>query len=104
MGIKIEFDKFVNIKLDSYDVIEFYDDSVSSIELSKNVNKVIEHFLTKTAIDVKLIVKEKIRNKESLLITNKWTHNTIDKTEVTMIPIVYSNVIKNFENFNFKNF
>jgi hypothetical protein len=55
----------------------------------------------KTEKDVKLKVKDKIKNMENVLVVKEYTHNKSKKFLETIVQLEYSNVIKNFESFNF---
>jgi hypothetical protein len=101
IGLKTEVDKIVNEEIKDYTQITFYDDSKSSIELSKRINNVLESLLMKTEKDVKLKVKDKIKNMENFLVVKEYTHNKSKKFLETIVQLEYSNVIKNFESFNF---
>ena len=101
IGLKTEVDKIVNEEIKDYTQITFYDDSKSAIELSKRINNVLESLLMKTEKDVKLKVKDKIKNMENVLVVKEYTHNKSKKFLETIVQLEYSNVIKNFESFNF---
>lgn len=99
IGLKTEVDKIVNEEITDYTQITFYDDSKSAIELAKRVNHVLESLLMKTEKDVKLKVKDKIKNVDNVLVVKEYTHNKSNKFLETIIELEYSNVIKNFENY-----
>jgi len=101
IGLKTEVDKIVNEEITDYTQITFYDDSKSSIELAKRINHVLESLLMKTEKDVKLKVKDKIQNVDNVLVVKEYTHNKSKKFLETIVELEYSNVIKNFESFNF---
>lgn len=101
IGLKTETDKIVNEEITDYDQITFYDDSKPTIELAKRINNVLESLLIKTDKEVKLKVKDKIQNVDNILVVKEYTHNKSKKFNETIVELEYSNVIKNFENFNF---
>ena len=101
IGLKTEVDKIVNEEITDYTKITFYDDSKSAIELSKRINHVLESLLMKTEKDVKLKVKDKIKNVDNILVVKEYTHNKSKKFLETIVELEYSNIIKNFESFNF---
>lgn len=100
IGLKTEVDKIVSEEITDYTKITFYDDSKSAIELAKRINHVLESLLMKTEKDVKLKVKDKIQNVDSMLVVKEYTHNKSKKFLETIIQLEYSNVIKNFESFS----
>lgn len=101
IGLKTEVDKIVNEEITDYTQITFYDDSKSAIELAKRINNVLESLLMKTEKDVKLKVKDRMKNVDNVLVVKEYTHNKSKKFLETIVELEYSNVIKNFESFNF---
>ena len=102
VGLKSDKGKLTNEEITNYEKVYFYDDDLNSITLAKDINKVLEKLLLESDQEVKLIVKDKIRNKENLLTCRYYTHNNSRKFEETLIPLEFSNVIRTFENFNTK--
>ena len=101
IGLKTQNDKITAEEITDYEKVYFYDDDKKSIELTKNINTLLENLLLKSEKEVKMIVKDKIRNAENLVVCKFYTHNKSNKFEETLIPLEFSNVIKTFENFNF---
>jgi hypothetical protein len=100
LGIKAEGDKFINEEITNYSQITFYDDNVKSIQICKNINDVLEKLLIKTDDVVKMIIKDKLKNKDNSLIIKEITHNNVNRYKEYSIELKYSNIIKNFENYN----
>ena len=101
IGLKADGDKISEEDITNYDRINFYDDSRSSIQLAKNINLVLEKMLINTDNQVKVKVKERIRNIDNILTVKEYTHNNINKYNETIVTLEYSNVIRSFENFKF---
>lgn len=101
IGLKTEGDKIINEEITDYIKITYYDDSKPAIELAKRINQVLESLLLKTEKEVKLKVKDKIQNVENVLVVKEYTHNKSKKFNETIVELEYTNVIKNFESFNF---
>lgn len=101
IGLKTQNDKITSEEITDYEKVYFYDDDKKSIELTKNINTLLENLLLKSEKEVKMIVKDKIRNAENLVVCKFYTHNKSNKFEETLIPLEFSNVIKTFENFKF---
>lgn len=100
IGLKTESDKITNIEITNYKQISFYDDNKSAIELAKRINNVLESLLVKTDKETKLKIKDEIKNRENVLVVKEYTHNKSKKFLETIVELEYSNVIKNFENYN----
>ena len=101
IGLKTDMDKITSQEITDYTQITFYDDSKPAIELAKRINHVLESLLIKTEKEVKLKVKDKINEVDNVLVVKEYTHNKSKKFNETIVELEYSNVIKNFENFNF---
>ena len=101
LGLKTEVDKLTSDKIEEYNSITFYDDDLKSITMSKNINSILEKILIKTDNDVKLNVKDILKNNEKILIVKEYTHNRSNKFNEYQIGLEFSNVIKSYENFKF---
>ena len=101
IGLKTEGDKIINEEITDYTKITFYDDSKPTIELAKRINQVLESLLLKTEKEVKLKVKDKIYEVDNVLVVKEYTHNKSKRFNETIVELEYTNVIKNFESFNF---
>jgi len=101
IGLKIEEDQFIREDILKYEHISLYDDSYKTIQLADDINKVFEKFLEKTEKGVKLKVKSLMKDYDNVLIMNKYTHNKARKIEKKIIPLMYSNIVKAFENYRY---
>jgi len=102
IGLKIEEGSFINEEVMRYDHVSLHDGSFKAIELANDINKIFEKFLEKSEKGVKLKVKSLMKKYDNVLITNKWTYNKINPVERKIIPLIYSNVIKAFENYKWR--
>lgn len=103
LGFKTDGDVFSDQEVERYTQINYYDNDENSISTSKKVNQILENILTKTENDVKLKIKDVIKNNDILLNINEFTNNNANKFIESLVQIQYSNIIKNFESFKFKN-
>jgi hypothetical protein len=94
LGLKTEVDKLTSDKIEEYNSITFYDDDLKSITMSKNINSILEKILIKTDNNVKLNVKDILKNNEKILIVKEYTHNRSNKFNEYQIGLEFSNVIK----------
>ena len=85
---------------DEYNEIVYYDNNLKSIENSKQINKLLEELLLKSDREIKLKIKDKIRSHTKILISKYYTGNNQNKYLSFETELEYTNVIKNFENFN----
>ena len=102
LGLKTDGDIFTNEEIDNYNQITFYDDDLKSIQMSRYINIVLEKLLLKTDNNIKIIVKDKIKNDDNFLLVKEYTHNKSFKFKEYNVQLEYSNIIKSFEGFKNK--
>lgn len=102
VGFKTEEDKFTDEELESYDEIFFYDDEYST-NLAKSSNLLIKKLIDNTSQELKERIKNLLKEKEHILTINLATNNLVNKFIKTRLIVDYSNLIKTFEGFKFKN-
>jgi hypothetical protein len=101
LGLKTDGDKLSNEEVESYNQITFYDDNLKSIQMCRDINNILENLLLKTEKEIKLLVKDKIKNDDNLLLIKEFTHNKANRFKEYNVQLEYSNIIKSFENFKF---
>ena len=101
LGLKTDGDKLSNEEVESYNQITFYDDNLKSIQMCRDINNILENLLLKTEKEIKLLVKDKIKNYDNLLLIKEFTHNKANRFKEYNVQLEYSNIIKSFENFKF---
>jgi hypothetical protein len=99
VGLKTDGDKFTNEEIQNYDELVLWDDSSEVISLGKDINKVLEGLLINTEDGLKSKIKGEIKEGENLLILKEWTHNLTNRFNQFEIELVYTNLIRSFENF-----
>ncbi len=102
VGIKTESDKFTNEEITKYDIINFYDDSLESIEMSKNINDTLSFILNNSDKEISNKIKESLKQTYTELIVNQVTFNKVNRFITTPIKLTYQNIIKTFESFRYK--
>ena len=100
IGLKTDGDILTSEAIDNYNQITFYDDNPKSISMTKDLNKLLESLLIKTQNDVKLIVKDKLKNDDNFLVIKECTHNNANRFNEFQVQLEYSNIVRSFENFN----
>lgn len=101
VGLKSNGNILIDEKITNYDEITYYDDNLSSITLAHNINDVLEKLLLNSEESVKKLVKESIQKEDNILNIKHYTHNKANKFIEKQVHLKFSNLIKNFENFNF---
>lgn len=99
LGLKADGDKLTNMDIEKYDTISLYEDNQNSIKTCLDINNTLENLLTKSEGSVKSLVKDRIKNGENSLLIKEYTHNKVNIFKEHNVSLVYSNIIKNFENF-----
>lgn len=102
VGVKTEGDKFINEEITKYDTVNFYDDSIESIEMSKNINDTLSFTLNNSEKELSSKVKDLLKNTYTQLIVNQVTFNRVNRFVTTPIKVTTQNIIKTFENFRYK--
>jgi hypothetical protein len=102
LGLKTDGDIFTNEEIDNYNQITFYDDDLKSIQMCRDINSVLGKLLLKTDSNIKITVKDKIKNDDNFLLVKEYTHNKSFKFKEYNIQLEYSNIIKSFEGFKNK--
>lgn len=101
LGLKIKDEKFTDEVISDYNRITFYDDSKNAIELAKRINHLLEKILNTADNDIKIKIKEKIKNEDNILVVKEYTNNKSKEFLQTIVQLEYSNLIRTFESFNF---
>lgn len=101
IGLKSNNDEITSEEIKSYEQITFYDDNINSIKTSKGINKLLEKLIVNTEDGIKLLIKNRIKENDILLIIKEFTHNKANKFKEYNIQLEYSNIIKNFESYKY---
>jgi hypothetical protein len=106
MGFKIKNDHFIQIKQDRYDVVHFYDDDPQNIEISNDIQKILELYLRNTEEEVFDRILKNINNYKPILYTHLITNNknNLFKTNKIEINLPTKFPIKIEETINIKKF
>lgn len=102
IGLKTDDNKFTSEDIETYEDVYFYDDDVDSIKIAIDSNNILQLLISNSEDDVKSMVKDRLRSKEHILFVNQVTHNKVNKFITTKVILLWSNIIKTFEGFNWK--
>jgi len=101
IGKKTNGDIFTDEDIRKYNLITYYDDNMKSIEVSKKINNILDKLLLKTDNITKLDIKKIIKDNDCLLYIKELTNNRSKPFIEYNTSLVYSNVIKKFESWNY---
>ena len=100
VGYKTEGDKFIDEQITRYDRIEFYDDNLDTLMLSKEVNHFLNVIWRKTEPGLAAVIKEDISDYKPQLTINMVSDNQVNRIKSEKVTLALSNLIKTFESFN----
>jgi hypothetical protein len=103
IGYKTDDDKFIDEQITKYDRIYFYDDEPNVITLSLGINDILHFLMKKTDNNISSIIRDLIKEYDHVLVVNRITNNRINPIDSKEVIIEWSNIIKTFERFIFKN-
>lgn len=103
VGYKTTGDMFSDSEIDRYDEVCYYGDDDHTIELLNNCNSVFQSILSKTSTDIKSVIKDNMKNKNNIIVINRVTSNRYNRFISNRVELKWSNLIKFFERFNWKN-
>jgi hypothetical protein len=101
IGYKTAGNSFSNEGITPYHKIYFYDDQMDTIELSKQINPLLNYLYENTRKGLKDVVKENIQEFEPCLIINRVNDNLYNRLETTKVILELSKFVKTFETFRF---
>lgn len=101
VGYEIENDKFIDKEITKYSKVNFYDDDFDTLKLIDEINSYLKFILNKTAVGLKEVIKQNIKDDKSLFIVNKITGNKYNNIITKSIKINNSYLMK-FESFKWK--
>jgi hypothetical protein len=99
IGYKTDGDKFTDEEVQKYETVYFYDDENVAVELAKNSNTLLHFLLNNSNENLKSLIKQNLKENESLLVVNHATHNKINPFLTKNVKLSYQNLIKTFEGF-----
>jgi len=101
IGMKTDGDKFVDDELQSYDDIYFYDDDQNTISLGIKCNNLLQLIIDNSDSDIKSEIIDLLKSENKNIYFNFVSTNKVKRFSTTKVVIKY-NMIKTFENFNWK--
>ena len=99
--MKTDGDKFVDDELQSYDDIYFYDDDQNTISLGIKCNNLLQLIIDNSDSDIKSEIIDLLKSENKNIYFNFVSTNKVKRFSTTKVVIKY-NMIKTFENFNWK--
>jgi hypothetical protein len=102
IGLKTDGDKFIDEEIEEYDRVYFYDDEMNAISLAKDSSKVFEFIVSNTEENLKLRIKDLIKDSDKVIVVRQITNNKVNTFIETEVLIEWSNLKKTFESFNYK--
>ena len=102
VGYKTDGDKFSKEEIERYQDVYYYDDEENAIKMAIDSNKLLMFLISNSDTFVKSKIKENMKSGDHVLYVNQVTGNRVNRFITTQVVMVYSNLIKVFESFNYK--
>jgi len=99
IGYKTDKNKFINEELTKYDYVNFYDSSISTFKVEKDINEVMNFIWTNTDKGLKDVIKEDLQDSQPILFVHKIETNTLNPVSTKKVKITLPRLIKTFESF-----
>jgi hypothetical protein len=103
IGYKTSGNKFVDEEITRYGQIEYYDNNLDTIKVTKQTNDLLKVIWQNSDDGLKSVIKEDIIQYKPQLIINQVNDNKVNQISSEKIILSLSNLIKKFESFNFIN-
>jgi hypothetical protein len=99
IGLKTNDTKFSDEEITKYETVNFYEDDISTNNLTKKSNDVLKFLYDNSEESTKDFVKTRL-NEELIINLNEVTHNRVNPFKITKIKLELINIFKTFESFN----
>lgn len=99
IGLKTNDNKFIDEEITNYTQINFYEDDISTNNLTKKSNDVLKFLYDNSEESTKDFIRTRI-NEELVINLNEVTHNRVNPFKITKIKLELINIFKTFESFN----
>lgn len=99
IGMKIENNKFVPLKQDTFNRVFFYDDEIRNIQYANDIQTFLERVMRNSDDEMFHLALNRIKNNEIKLINNLVTGNEINKFHTTEVIIKEPNRYPLYEKF-----
>ncbi len=100
VGYRTSGDKFIDEEITRYDQIFYYDTNSQTLNVSKQLNNLLEYLIHKTDPGLREVIKEDVVDFKPVFWSVKMNDNELKKLEREKVILSISKIIKNFESFN----
>ena len=100
VGYKTEGNKFKDEEITRYDQINFYDNYLETLKVTKEMNNLLEHIISRTDDGLRSVIKENVIEFKPVLWVHKVNENEMNKRTSEKVILNISKIVKTFENFN----
>ncbi len=99
IGYKTGGNCFTEEQISRYKEINFYDDQLDTIHVSKDVNPLLNFLYGNTRTALKDLIKEIVKEEKPFIVLNKVNDNLYNRLETKKVILELSGFIKSFESF-----
>ncbi len=100
VGYKTEGNKFKDEEITRYDQIHFYDNYLETLKVTKEMNNLLEHIISRTDDGLRSVIKENVIEFKPVLWVHKVNENEMNKRTSEKVILNIYKIVKTFENFN----
>lgn len=100
VGYKTDGLKFIDEEITQFSQIDFYDNLNDTLNITKEINNLLEFLLSRTDDGLRSVIKENIQEFKPILIVHKINDNRLNKIQSDKVILNISKIVKTFENFN----
>jgi hypothetical protein len=99
IGYKTDMDKFVDVELEKYDTINFYDNNLDTMKVADSIVNLLEVVINNTEKGLKDVIKEDLEDATPILFVYKITDNQFNSKLSKKVKVNLPRLIKTFESF-----
>jgi hypothetical protein len=99
IGYKTDKDKFIDEELTKYDHINFYDSSITTFKVEKDINYLMEIIWNNTDKGLRDVIKEDLQDSQPILYVHKIESNEMNPISTKKVKMTLPRLAKTFESF-----
>lgn len=102
IGLKTENGNLTEEEITKYNIVNLYDIDFNTVKMFSTINDILKSMVTDSDRTLQEQIKDIVRNEEPKAIVHQVTFNRANRFLTTEVELVWQNIIKTFETFNYK--
>ena len=103
IGLKTENGILTEEEITKYNIVNLYDIDFNTVKMFSTINDILKSMITDSDRTLQEQIKDVVRNEEPKAIVHQVTFNKVNRFITTEVELIWQNIIKSFESFNYKN-